>query len=232
MLAIYEKQSIKLSPWLWITIQQDTSLPGSTKRSVRKCQTTCIFFLHEDCQAHAWLITKETEIRRWESSTETILFTIADFNSLNWKQEQLAYLTSIKKVLLCARAGTQCVLSVCSLSPSEYPAYSKRVVWGGGMCVKRITNSVSNNTFSVSENVPHRLPIGEQFLVLNKHAHTLYLTQTSLIIIYRTGAKEPAFLICSPVDSGAHSSFRIMAPGTSDLRCSVNFVLLCDASRE
>lgn len=91
-----------------------------------------------------------------------------------------------------------------------------------------ITFSVAN-TFSVSENVLHRFPIGKHSLVL-KNMHTVKTSPGPLTVIYGAEAKEPAFLTCPPVDSVHPQAGESLAPGTSDL-CSVNSVLLGDAGR-
>ena len=191
MLAINEKGSIKLSPRLWITILQNTFFPGYTKkRKVMKCQITCSFFLCEGCQAHAWLITKETEILRCESSTATAPATITDVNSMSCKQEQVALFDLDKEsVVVCQSWGLVC--SWCLKSQPQFPflLHTRRSTRDFRMCAKLSTYSVANNTFRVSEKVLHRLPIGRHHLVLNKHAYTLILAQTSLVIIYKTGAK-------------------------------------------
>ena len=94
-----------------------------------------------------------------------------------------------ESVVVCQSWGLVC--SWCLKSQPQFPflLHTRRSTRDFRMCAKLSTYSVANNTFRVSEKVLHRLPIGRHHLVLNKHAYTLILAQTSLVIIYKTGAK-------------------------------------------
>lgn len=63
--------------------------------------------------------------------------------------------------VVCQSRDLVCSLFLLSLSLSRCLAHSRRVVGDGGMCAKLHTYARVNNTVSVSENVLHRLPIGE-----------------------------------------------------------------------
>lgn len=128
-------------------------------------------------------------IRRWERPAAMALSTITDFNSLSWKQEQLAYSTLMKSWgLVCSHVwGLNPWRGAWSTVREQWETVEHVLSWAPSLWLIPSVFLKVCFTDAPSGNI--------HWCLINMH--TVQTSSIPLIVIYGARAKEPEFLTCS-----------------------------------